>query len=111
MKDGSIRFGLAGIKSVGEAAVSVILETRKNDGEFKSLVDFCRRVSMRVVNKRVLEGLIKCGAMDSFGVKRSQMMAILDKAVELGSAQQKDEASGQLGLFSGNLPLIRLRAQ
>ena len=100
MKDGSIRFGLAGIKSVGEAAVGVILESRKNDGEFKSLVDFCRRVSMRVVNKRVLEGLIKCGAMDSFGVKRSQMMAILDKAVELGSAQQKDEASGQIGLFS-----------
>lgn len=100
MKDGSIRFGLAGIKSVGEAAVSTILETRKADGEFTSLVDFCRRVNMRVVNKRVVESLIKCGAMDSFGVKRSQMMAILDKAVDLGAAYQKDNASGQMGLFS-----------
>ena len=100
MKDGSVRFGLAGIKSVGEAAVSTIIENRKTDGEFTSLVDFCRRVNMRVVNKRVLEGLIKCGAMDSFGVKRSQLMAILDKAVDLGTAYQKDNASGQMGLFS-----------
>ena len=99
-KGNSIRFGLAGIKSVGEAAVSTIIATRKEDGEFKNLVDFCRRVNMRVVNKRVLEGLIKCGAMDSFGVKRSQMMAILDNAVELGASYQKDSANGQLGLFS-----------
>lgn len=100
MKDGSIRFGLAGIKNVGEAAVSTIIETRKKEGEFTSLVDFCRRVNMRLVNKRVVENLIKCGVMDSFGVKRSQMMAILDKAVELGASYQKDSASGQLGLFS-----------
>ncbi len=99
-KGNAIRFGLAGIKSVGEAAVSTIIATRKTDGEFKNLVDFCRRVNMRLVNKRVLEGLIKCGAMDSFGVKRSQMMAILDSAVELGAAYQKDNASGQMGLFS-----------
>ncbi len=99
-KGNSIRFGLAGIKSVGEAAVSTILATRKEDGEFNNLVDFCRRVNMRVVNKRVLEGLIKCGAMDSFGVKRSQMMAILDSAVELGASYQKDNANGQIGLFS-----------
>lgn len=100
MKDGSVRFGLAGIKNVGEAAVSTIIETRKADGEFVSLVDFCRRVNTRLVNKRVVENLIKCGAMDSFGVKRSQMMAILDKAVELGAAYQRDNASGQIGLFS-----------
>ena len=100
MKDGSVRFGLAGIKNVGEAAVSTIIETRRADGEFVSLVDFCRRVNTRLVNKRVVENLIKCGAMDSFGVKRSQMMAILDKAVELGAAYQRDNASGQIGLFS-----------
>jgi DNA polymerase-3 subunit alpha len=99
-KGNSIRFGLAGIKSVGEAAVAAIMENRKTDGPFKSLVDFCRRVNMRVVNKRVLEGMIKCGAMDSFGVKRSQMMAILDAAVELGASYQKDNANGQIGLFS-----------
>ena len=99
-KGNSIRFGLAGIKSVGEAAVSTIIATRTADGEFKSLVDFCKRVNMRVVNKRVLEGLILCGAMDSFGVKRSQLMAILDRAVELGASYQKDNASGQMGLFT-----------
>lgn len=99
-KENSIRFGLAGIKGVGEAAVDEIINSRKKDGEFKGLADFCRRVSMRVVNKRVLESLIKCGAMDSFGVKRSQMLAVLERAAELGAAYQKDNASGQIGLFS-----------
>lgn len=97
-KEGSIRFGLAGIKSAGEAAVKEILKSRE-DGPFEGLVDFCKRVNMRVVNKRVLENLIKCGAMDSFGAKRSQLLAILEQAVELGTSYQKDHASGQLGLF------------
>lgn len=98
-KGNSIRFGLAGIKSAGEAAVKEIIRAREDGGEFTGLVDFCRRVSMRVVNKRVVENLIKCGAMDSFGAKRSQLLAIVEQAAELGASYQKDYASGQMGLF------------
>ena len=76
----SIRFGLAGIKSAGEGAVKEIIAAREADGPFISLSDFCNRVNMRVVNKRVMENLIKCGAMDSFGAKRSQLLAIMDQA-------------------------------
>ena len=97
-KDKTIRFGLAGIKGVGESAVKVIMESRK-EGPFRNLLDFCKRVNMRTVNKRVLENLIRCGAMDSFDVSRAQMLAVLEQAIELGSSYQKDFASGQLGLF------------
>ncbi len=94
-----IRFGLGGIKSVGANAVKKIIAARDKGGAFKSLVDFCCRVDMNALNKRIVENLIKCGAMDSFGAKRSQLLAIMDQALELGAAQQKDSASGQIGLF------------
>lgn len=94
-----IRFGLAGIKSTGDAAVKEIINARNEGGTFKNLTDFCCRVNMRVVNKRVLENMIKCGAMDSFGAKRSQLLAVLDQTVELGAACQRDKANGQIGLF------------
>ena len=95
----TIRFGLAGIKSTGTAAVDAIIRARNEGGPFTSLTDFCCRVSMRVVNKRVVENLIKSGAMDSFGVRRSQLLAVIDKAISLGAACQRDKANGQLGLF------------
>lgn len=95
----TIRFGLAGIKSTGGAAVEAIISARSEGGPFTSLTDFCCRVNMRVVNKRVLENLIKCGAMDSFGALRSQLLAVLDQVIDLGAACQRDRANGQLGLF------------
>ena len=95
----TIRFGLAGIKSTGGAAVEAILSARSEGGPFTSLTDFCCRVNMRVVNKRVVEHLIKSGAMDSFGARRSQLLAVLDQAIDLGAACQRDRANGQLGLF------------
>ena len=95
----SIRFGLAGIKSVGDAAIENILEARKKGGTFDSLTDFCQRVSSNGLNKRVVEYLIKCGAMDGFGAKRSQLLAVMDQAMELAASRQRDEASGQIGLF------------
>lgn len=98
-KELAIRFGLAGIKSVGDNAVSEIIRAREESGSFTSLLDFCKRVSMRVVNRRVVENLIKCGAMNCFGVKRSQMLAVLDTAIEMASTFQKDNAAGQLNLF------------
>lgn len=95
----TIRFGLAGIKSTGTAAVDAIISVRNEGGPFTSLTDFCCRVNMRVVNKRVVENLIKCGAMDSFGALRSQLLAVLDQVIDLGAACQRDRANGQLGLF------------
>lgn len=95
----TIRFGLAGIKSTGGAAVEAIISARSEGGPFTSLTDFCCRVNMRVVNKRVVENLIKSGAMDSFGARRSQLLSVLDQAIDLGAACQRDRANGQLGLF------------
>src|SRR5207342_2254367 len=73
-----IRFGLAGVKNVGEKAVEVILESRKREGPFESFFDFCRRVDMAAVNRRVIENLIKCGAFDSTKVSRAKIFAALD---------------------------------
>ena len=94
----AIRFGLAGVKNVGEGAIESILKGRA-DGDFKSLVDFCERIDMRLVNKRVLESLIKCGAFDSTGWRRSQLLAVSEQAVDLAMSRQRDKANGQMGLF------------
>jgi DNA polymerase-3 subunit alpha len=95
----AIRFGLAGVKNVGDNAIAGILAVRAEGGRFASLVDFCSRIDMRLVNKRMLESLIKCGAFDSFGWKRAQLLAALDQAAEVAAARQRDRDSGQLGLF------------
>jgi len=91
----NIRFGLMAIKNVGKAALENIIETRKGD-KFKSIFDFCERVDSRVVNKKVIESLIKSGAMDSFGLRRAQMVAILDRV--LSKTNKKSDPS-QLLLF------------
>ena len=95
-----IRFGLAAVKNVGGAALDSIMEERRKDGPYKSLGDFCSRVDSRKVNRRVIESLIKAGAFDSLGAKRSQHFAILDQAMEQAQAAQRDKESGQLSLFS-----------
>ncbi|MCP9470472.1 MAG: DNA polymerase III subunit alpha [Nitrospira sp.] len=97
--DGAIRFGLAAIKNVGEGAVESIVDIRNRTGPFSSLFDFCRRVDLRKVNKRMLEGLIKAGAFDSTGAKRAQLMAVLDQAVECGAAAQRERDLGQINIF------------
>ncbi len=95
----SIRFGLAAIKNVGEGAIESIIAARETDGSFKSIYDFCERVDLRRVNKRVVESLIKCGAFDSTGAKRSQMLYVMEDALEIGQKRQKDRISGQFNLF------------
>ena len=97
--DGAIRFGLAAIKNVGEGAVDSVLAIRAEGGRFTSFFDFCRRVDLHKVNKRMLEGLIKAGAFDSLGAKRSQLMAMLDQAVEDGAAAQREREMGQTSIF------------
>jgi DNA polymerase III subunit alpha len=97
--DGAIRFGLAAIKNVGEGAVDSVLAIRAEGGRFTSFFDFCRRVDLHKVNKRMLEGLIKAGAFDSLGAKRSQLMAMLDQAIEDGAAAQREREMGQTSIF------------
>ncbi|MGD8492838.1 MAG: DNA polymerase III subunit alpha [Desulfobacterales bacterium] len=95
-----IRFGLVAVKNVGEAAIEAIVESRQ-DGAFNSLFDFCERVDLKKVNKRVIESLIKCGAFDSTGAKRSQMIAALEDALDYGQRVQKERLDPQIGLFDG----------
>jgi DNA polymerase III subunit alpha len=94
----SIRFGLAAVKNVGGNAIESIVAARKKLGRFKSIFEFCEHVDLRLLNKRVLESLIKSGAMDSFG-RRAQLMAVLDKAIEQAQKVQRDAEFGQHGLF------------
>jgi DNA polymerase III subunit alpha len=95
-----IRFGLTAVKGVGNAAIDVIAGVRQKDGPFESLYDFCERVSLSKVNKKVMEALIKCGAFDSTGARRSQMMAILEDALDHGNRMQREKADSQLDLFA-----------
>lgn len=97
--EGGIRFGLAAIKNVGEGAVESIIETRNDGGRFRSFYDFCHRIDLHKVNKRVLEGLIKTGAFDSTGAKRSQLMAVLDQLMDDAAAAQRQRARGQTSMF------------
>lgn len=93
-----IRFGLAAVKNVGQGAIESILQARAQ-GPFASLADFCRRVDLRQVNKRVIESLIRCGAMDSLAPGRAPLLAALDACLELGQRRQDDRQRGQLSLF------------
>jgi DNA polymerase-3 subunit alpha len=95
----TIRFGLAAIKNVGEAAMESILKTRADDGAFRTLDDFCARVDLRLVNRRVIESLIKAGAFDSLGLPRAHLLAQCDLALETGQRQQRERAEGQASFF------------
>ena len=97
----AIRFGLRAIKNVGENTVKGILQARQELGRFRSLFQFCESVDPRLLNKRVLESLIKSGAMDSLGCRRAQLYAAIDKAMERGQRHQRERNSGQHGLFGG----------
>jgi DNA polymerase-3 subunit alpha len=98
--DDRIRFGLAAVKNVGESALDSIIEERLREGPYRALEEFCSRVDLRRVNRRVLESLIKAGAFDSFKAKRSQLHAIVDQALEQAQSAQRDRQSGQISLFT-----------
>ena len=95
----TIRFGLGAVKNVGQTAIESIIDSRKKEGRFTALSDFCGRTNSRLVNKKVMESLIKCGAFDSLGLKRSQLMAILSKSMDIASSIQKEKSLGQMLLF------------
>jgi len=93
-----IRFGLVAVKNVGEGAIEAIIEARSQN-KFSSLFEFCEYVDLRRVNKRVVESLIKCGAFDSTGAKRSQMLASMEDALDYGQRVQKERNDPQMSLF------------
>ncbi len=95
----AIRFGLGAIKSLGQSAVDAILAARNEGGRFRSMYDFCERVDLGSVNKRMIESLIKAGAMDSLAPVRSRMFAVVESAMESGQKALRDRQSGQAGLF------------
>lgn len=94
-----IRYGFCAVKSVGDGAIDAILEARKSK-KFKGLYDFCERVDLRRVNRKVLENLVKSGAFDDFG-HRAQLLAAIPHALEQGQAKARERASGQLSLLAG----------
>ncbi len=94
-----IRFGLGAVKNVGAGAVEAIVKAREESGEFNTLDDFCERVDLSAVNRRVIESLIKAGAMDNLRGTRSQLFAVIEDCMEAGQRAQKDRLSGQTGLF------------
>lgn len=96
-----IRFGLGAVRNVGQSAVDAIVAARREGGPFTSLDDFCERVDLAAVNRRVIESLIRAGAMDSLPGTRAQRFAIVEDCIESGQRAQKDRISGQAGLFGG----------
>ncbi|WP_429884875.1 DNA polymerase III subunit alpha [Geoalkalibacter halelectricus] len=96
--ENAIRFGLGAVKGVGSAALEIITEVR-GEAPFSSLHDFCERVNLQKVNKKVIEALIKCGAFDSLGGRRAQYMEALEDAMEAGQRVQRERAMGQESLF------------
>ena len=97
----AVRFGLGAVKNVGQGAVDAIIRARTEVGKFTSIYQFCEHADMGAINRRVIESLIKAGAMDDFGGARPQLLLALDGAIEAGARAWRDKASGQGGLFGG----------
>ena len=100
VKGDTIRFGLAAIKNVGVNVVLSIVESRKKKGKFKSLVDFVDKIDLSSVNKRAVESLIKAGALDSFNIFRSKLLAVYEKLMDGVYSNQKRNIDGQISLFA-----------
>ena len=99
VRSDGIRFGLAAIKNVGRSAIESVVETRKKLKGFTSISHFCTEVDLKAVNKKVVESLIKSGAMDCLGETRATLMANLDFVMEAGARKQKERRTGQISLF------------
>lgn len=96
----NIRFGLAAIKGVGESVCDAIIKEREDNGEFRNIFDFCKRVDARYVNKKSLEGLIKSGAFSNIEKSRKQLFENIEHILDVTSKEAKDRAMGQVNLFA-----------
>jgi DNA polymerase III subunit alpha len=106
VSDKKIRFGLGAIKNVGEKAIESIVSTRKKDGKFSSIFDFCERVDLRLVNRQVLESLIKSGCFDALLEHRAQLFEGIDVLLKAGAQTNKDRRMGQMSLFKTQEKII-----
>src|SRR5438876_5032440 len=97
--EGQILFGLNAVKNGGDPAARAIIAAREEGGPFESIWDFTERVDPQVVNKRALESLVKCGALDSTGDSRMGMLEVLEQALAWGARQQADRLAGQASIF------------
>ena len=105
---GRIRFGLAAVKNVGVSAIESIISARAEGGRFSSFADFCSRVDLRKINKRVFESLIKCGAFDAFGHYRRQLMESIEDVIEKTQKRNKVSKHSQAGLFEFESPFAKV---
>jgi DNA polymerase-3 subunit alpha len=97
----AIRFGLCAIKNVGESAIDTVIRTREEQGKFANMFDFCRRIDLRLVNKKCLESLVQAGAFDSMGEHRAKCYENIERAAAFGQAFQSHTQNGQSSLFDG----------
>lgn len=104
VSNGRIRFGLAAVKNVGAAAIESIVKEREERGYFTSFIDFCQRVDSNATNKRMVESLIKCGAFDSLGANRAQLLAVYERIIDGVHQDRKRNILGQFSLFDA-MPL------
>ena len=95
----AIRFGLSAVKNVGRGFIQKLVEERERNGEFKNFADFIERMTGKDINKRAVEGMIMCGAFDSLGVKRSQLMKVYEAAIDNEAVNKKGNLEGQMTLF------------
>jgi DNA polymerase-3 subunit alpha len=99
LQQNAIRYGLAAIKHVGEAAMEAVIREREQRGDFISLEDFCTRLDSRVANRKMLESLVKSGAFDFLGQDRAELFGCIDDAVSASVVAQRDRLAGQVSLF------------
>ncbi len=97
----TIRYGLGAVKGVGASAIAAIVDERRQNGRYEDLFDFCRRVDTKKVNRRVVEALIRCGALDELGPSRASLMATLTRALKFAEQQARDASAGQNDMFGG----------
>lgn len=102
VNENKIRFGLSAIKNVGSNVIKSIVKSREEKGKFISLEDFCNKIDISCINKRTVESLIKAGALDCFGLYRSQMLSIYEKILDGISSDRKRNIDGQISLFAGD---------
>jgi DNA polymerase-3 subunit alpha len=97
----TIRYGLGAVKGVGASAIAAVVAEREENGRFEDVFDFCRRVDPKKVNRRVIEALIRCGALDELGPSRASLMTTLTRALKLAEQHARDISAGQNDMFGG----------
>ena len=102
VEDGCIRFALGAVKNVGIGMIDSLVKVRENGGKFVSFLDFCQRMESKYINKRAVEGLIKCGALDGLGANRAQLLSSYEIIIEGIQKEKREKIKGQIDLFQIN---------